>query len=215
MYRIDRKTETVSEIQSYLREVSYALNFTPHVVINGVYGDIFVTIDKAIDADNVKVIEAVLNAFENYFEAAVEAIRYAQGEVAAIDVVGIINNFEIPEVELAAIVGEENVTYAYSCVFYLFLFFSCLRLFIGFTASLFFFGPLSALFFYLLFLFLNFFFKYRCIKLVGEASATHCFFRFTFYFCRVISASQTNSLPVGNISSALIAVCHCILQSVF
>ncbi len=39
MYRIDRKPETIREIQSYLREVSYALNFTPHVVINGIYGD--------------------------------------------------------------------------------------------------------------------------------------------------------------------------------
>ena len=39
MYRIDRRPETISEIQKYLREVSYALNFTPHVVINGIYGD--------------------------------------------------------------------------------------------------------------------------------------------------------------------------------
>ena len=38
MYRIDLKEEAVSELQKYLREVSYAMSFTPHVQIDGVYG---------------------------------------------------------------------------------------------------------------------------------------------------------------------------------
>ena len=39
MYRIDLKEEATSELQKYLREVSYALSFTPHVQIDGIYGD--------------------------------------------------------------------------------------------------------------------------------------------------------------------------------
>ena len=39
MYRIDLKEEATSELQKYLREVSYALSFTPHVQIDGIYED--------------------------------------------------------------------------------------------------------------------------------------------------------------------------------
>ncbi len=39
MYRIDLKEEAIGELQKYLREVSYALSFAPHVQIDGIYGD--------------------------------------------------------------------------------------------------------------------------------------------------------------------------------
>ena len=80
--------------------------------IDDAYTAIFDTVDSAIDVENVVIIEKVLEAFENYVDLAIAEIKNVQGEIAAIDVVEIIKNFEIPEIELAAIVGEENVAYA-------------------------------------------------------------------------------------------------------
>lgn len=39
IYRIDRKEESVKEVQRYLRAISYRHESVPHVGIDGIYGE--------------------------------------------------------------------------------------------------------------------------------------------------------------------------------
>jgi len=59
-----------------------------------------------------RVVDAVMNRLTAYLEKALNKIYAVQDKIGAFELVEIIKNFDIPEVELADLVGAENVVYA-------------------------------------------------------------------------------------------------------